>query len=46
MRITAEPRSDQWNGDDFASGPKTFSVGTVVDGKAEAKYDIELTDGG
>ena len=46
MRITAEPRSDQWNGDDFASGPKTFSIGTVVDGKAEAKYDIELTDGG
>ena len=45
MRITAEPRSDQWNVDDFAGGPITFTIGAVIEGKAEQKYDIELVEG-
>jgi len=45
MRITAEPRSDQWNVDDFAGGPITFTIGVVIEGKAEQKYDIELVEG-
>lgn len=46
MKITAEPRSDQWNADDFLGGPRTFTIAGVVPGKAEQKYDIELVEGG
>lgn len=46
MKITAEPRSDQWNADDFLGGPRTFTIAKVVPGKAEQKYDIELVEGG
>lgn len=45
MRITAEPRSDQWNGDDFVGGPRTFTIAGVKPGKAEQKYDIDLVEG-
>ena len=42
MKITAEPRSDQWNADDFVGGPRTFTVAGVKEGAAEQKYDIQL----
>ena len=42
MKITAEPRSDQWNADDFVGGPRTFTVAGVKEGAAEQKYDILL----
>lgn len=42
MKITAEPRSDQWNADDFISGPRTFTIAGVKNGVAEQKYDIQL----
>lgn len=42
MKITAEPRSDQWNADDFIGGPRTFTVAGVTVGSAEQKYDIAL----
>lgn len=45
MKITAEPRSDQWNADDFVGGPMTFTVAGVKVGSAEQKYDIELAEG-
>lgn len=45
MKITAEPRSDQWNADDFVGGPREFTIARVVPGKAEQKYDIELVEG-
>ena len=45
MKITAEPRSDQWNSDDFIGGPRTFTIARVVEGKAEQKYDVELVEG-
>jgi hypothetical protein len=45
VKITAEPRSDQWNADDFAGGPRTFTIAGVVPGKAEQKYDIQLVEG-
>jgi hypothetical protein len=45
MKITAEPRSDQWNADDFTGGPRTFTVAGVKTGVAEQKYDIELVEG-
>lgn len=45
MKITAEPRSDQWNADDFIGGPRTFTVAGVKTGSAEQKYDIELVEG-
>lgn len=45
MKITAEPRSDQWNADDFIGGPRTFTIASVTVGKAEQKYDIELVEG-
>lgn len=45
MKITAEPRSDQWNADDFVGGPRTFTIAGVKVGTAEQKYDIELTEG-
>lgn len=44
MKITAEPRSDQWNAEDFIGGPRTFTVAGVRGGTAEQKYDI-LLDG-
>jgi hypothetical protein len=44
MKITAEPRSDQWNADDFVGGPRTFTIAGVSVGKAEQKYDIQLVD--
>ena len=45
MKITAEPRSDQWNADDFIGGPRTFTIAGVKVGAAEQKYDIELVEG-
>lgn len=45
MKITAEPRSDQWNFDDFIGGPRTFTISGVKVGTAEQKYDIELVEG-
>ena len=42
MKITAEPRSDQWNADDFLSGPRTFTIAGAKEGAAEQKYDIQL----
>lgn len=42
MKITAEPRSDQWNADDFHGGSRTFTVADVRPGTAEQKYDIAL----
>lgn len=42
MKITAEPRSDQWNAEDFLGGPRTFTVAGVKVGTAEQKYDIAL----
>lgn len=45
MRITTEPRSDQWNADDFIGGPRTFTIAGVKTGAAEQKYDIELVEG-
>ena len=42
MKITAEPRSDQWNADDFLGGAKTFTIAGAKDGAAEQKYDIQL----
>ena len=45
MKITAEPRSDQWNADDFTGGPRTFTIAGVKPGAAEQKYDIELVEG-
>lgn len=44
MKITAEPRSDQYNADDFIGGPRDFTVTGVRAGTAEQKYDI-LLDG-
>lgn len=45
MKITAEPKSDQWNADDFIGGPRTFTIAGVKAGTAEQKYDIELVEG-
>lgn len=45
MKVTTEPRSDQWNADDFIGGPKTFTIAGVKVGAAEQKYDIELVEG-
>jgi hypothetical protein len=45
MKITAEPRSDQWNASDFIGGPRTFTIAGVKVGTAEQKYDIELVEG-
>src|SRR5690625_4121085 len=42
MRITAEPRSDQINYEDFVGGSKVFTVAGVRNGTAEQKYDIGL----
>ena len=42
MRITAEPRSDQINYEDFLAGPRVFTIGGVRVGTAEQKYDIQL----
>lgn len=42
MKITAEPRSDQWNADDFLGGARTFTIAGVKDGAAEQPYDITL----
>ena len=44
MRITAEPRSDQINYEDFIGGPKIFTIGGVSVGTAEQKYDIQLVE--
>lgn len=40
MKITAEPRSDQWNADDLTAGPRTFTIAGVRVGAAEQKYDV------
>lgn len=42
MKITTEPRSDQWNADDLIGGPRTVTVVGVRVGTAEQKYDILL----
>ena len=42
MKITAEPRSDQYNAEDFIGGPRVFTVDHVRPGTAEQKYDIVL----
>lgn len=42
MKITAEPRSDQINFEDFVGGPKIYTIGGVRVGTAEQKYDIGL----
>lgn len=42
MKITAEPRSDQINAEDFLSGPKTYTIAGIREGTAEQKYDIAL----
>ena len=42
MKITAEPRSDQINFEDFVGGPKIYTIGGVRVGTAEQKYDIQL----
>jgi len=40
VKITAESRSDQWNADDFLSGPRTFTIAGARKGVAEQPYDI------
>jgi len=42
LKITAEPRSDQWNADDFLGGARTFTIAGVKEGAAEQPYDIAL----
>lgn len=42
MKITAEPRSDQFNADDLIGGPQEFVISGVRAGTAEQKYDITL----
>lgn len=42
MKITAEPRSDQINAEDFLGGPRTYTITGVREGTAEQKYDIGL----
>lgn len=42
MKITTEPRSDQWNAEDFIGGPRLFTIAGVTVGKAEQKYDIQF----
>jgi len=38
-----QPKSDQWNADDFVSGPRTFTIaGVKVDPSADQKISIEL----
>lgn len=44
MKITAEPRSDQLNADDFVGRSATFTIAGVRVGKAEQKYDIDLVE--
>lgn len=44
MKITAEPRSDQINYEDFIGGSQVFTVAGVRVGTAEQKYDIGLVD--
>jgi hypothetical protein len=42
VKITAEPRSDQWNADDFLGGARTFTIAGAKKGEAEQPYDILL----
>lgn len=42
MKITAEPRSDQINADDFLGSPHTYTIAGVRPGSAEQKYDVLL----
>lgn len=44
MKITAEPRSDQINYEDFVGGSRVFTVAGVRVGTAEQKYDIGLQE--
>lgn len=44
MKITAEPRSDQINSDDFIGSARTYTIANVRVGSAEQKYDIELAE--
>jgi hypothetical protein len=42
LKITAEPRSDQINAEDFLGGSKTYTIAGIREGAAEQKYDIVL----
>jgi len=44
MKITAEPRSDQLNADDFVGSAMTYTIAGVKVGTAEQKYDIALAE--
>lgn len=44
MKITAEPRSDQINADDFVGSPRTFTISGTRQGTAEQKYDVLLAE--
>ncbi len=44
MRVTAEPRSDQINAEDFIGRSATFTIAGVKTGSAEQKYDIKLAE--
>lgn len=44
MKITAEPRSDQINADDFVGSPRTFTISGARQGTAEQKYDVLLSE--
>ena len=44
MRKVTEPKSDQWNFDDFQAGPLTFAIAAVkVKGGQEQPVEITLT---
>lgn len=45
MKIVIERKTDQWNNEDFIPGPRVFTISGVVPGKAEAKYDVQFSDG-
>lgn len=44
MKITAEPRSDQLNADDFVGRTAVYTITEVTPGTAEQKYDIHLAE--
>lgn len=44
MKITAEPRSDQINADDFVGSAQTYTISGARQGTAEQKYDFSLAE--
>lgn len=46
MDLTAsiEPRSDQINADELISGPVTYTIREVINGKAESPFDFMLVE--